>query len=695
MRPFGFCIPSWEGQVRMHVQVSCPQCQGRLKLLEPLVAGKSVVCPGCRLQFVPLQPLGMDSAGLGAAGMWLLLLLVVILGGGAGVLVWSKLTEPDSGPAVVAENKKAGELEVESPSKMPAEQPAETSPSPSTSTKTESPPLEKSATPAPLAPPKVELSKVEDELPDAPPPKKSAPAASAQKKPPAVEELPAPAVKTPMPPPAPKEAAPAPASAPPIQAKVPHLKQKEINDAIDKGVAYLKQTQAANGTWGPAAAVGVDTVGYAALGGLTLLECQVPPNDAAVQKAAQHVRTTPVTIGLHRTYQMACAILFLDKLGDPRDKRLIQNYALRLVGGQTSKWGWGYDDPDFTEAEFKQLLTFLEATRLPVVEPTVAAASKESDEPMDDVPPKKVGDTAPKKSAPRPKPAVPALRSLLPRVAAIPVVAQHYFPNAAPALGPAGPGQPAPLLPPMPMGKPPSPGKGPPGFPVPGLPQADPGNMAAMMAFMSRDDNSNSQFALLALWVARRHGVPAERCHFLASQRFLQTQNFDGGWGYHIPGTGMPVNDSTPTMTCVGLLGLAMGHGVTPPAKGAAKAAKDVGKEKTPLPDDPAIAKGLQKLGQHIDAASMTKFYLLWSVERVGVLYNLKTIGNRDWYDVGVQMLLPAQQPDGAWSGSSYTGSSPSLDTCFALLFLKRSNLVQDLTDRLPLLRSISDPAAR
>ena len=59
------------------------------------------------------------------------------------------------------------------------------------------------------------------------------------------------------------------------------LNQRKINDAIDKGVAYLKSSQMPNGTWNNSHAVG-----HAAIGGLTLLECKVPADDPAVQRAA-------------------------------------------------------------------------------------------------------------------------------------------------------------------------------------------------------------------------------------------------------------------------------------------------------------------------------------------------------------------------------------------------------------------------
>ena len=43
-------------------------------------------------------------------------------------------------------------------------------------------------------------------------------------------------------------------------------------------------------------------------------------------------------------------------------------------------------------------------------------------------------------------------------------------------------------------------------------------------------DNSNTQFAVLALWVARRHGLPVEQALARIDARFRTSQNADGGW---------------------------------------------------------------------------------------------------------------------------------------------------------------------
>jgi hypothetical protein len=204
----------------------------------------------------------------------------------------------------------------------------------------------------------------------------------------------------------------------------------------------------------------------------------------------------------------------------------------------------------------------------------------------------------------------------------------------------------------------------------------------------ARDDNSNTQFAIMALWAARRHYVPMEQSLALVEARFRSSQKPGGGWGYQFE------RPQTNSMTCVGLIGLAVGHGSELEARDPGKAP---GKQ---LAQDDAITQGLRALGRYLDhpgklrKASMVGTYFLWSVERVGVLYGLKTIGNKDWYLWGVEILLPNQREDGSWFSNGYHGSAPPLDTCMALLFLKRANLTQDLTRHLRLQMAITDPDA-
>jgi hypothetical protein len=118
-----------------------------------------------------------------------------------------------------------------------------------------------------------------------------------------------------------------------------------------------------------------------------------------------------------------------------------------------------------------------------------------------------------------------------------------------------------------------------------------------------RFDNSNTQFALLALWVAGRHHVNIERSVALAEKHFRTTQlpdgpdahkqyaNADGAWPYN-PEAGVTSNP-WPSMTCAGLLGLAIAHGVT----------EDAAEKKHKPLDDPAIQRGRAMLSRDIGPA--------------------------------------------------------------------------------------------
>ena len=73
------------------------------------------------------------------------------------------------------------------------------------------------------------------------------------------------------------------------------------------------------------------------------------------------------------------------------------------------------------------------------------------------------------------------------------------------------------------------------------------------------------------------------------------------------------------------------------------------------------------------------------------MLYDLNTIDGKDWYGYGAQKLLKHQMGTGDWPSAYYPGVCPHVNTCFALLFLKRSNLVPDLTLHLRLATPVRD----
>jgi hypothetical protein len=205
------------------------------------------------------------------------------------------------------------------------------------------------------------------------------------------------------------------------------------------------------------------------------------------------------------------------------------------------------------------------------------------------------------------------------------------------------------------------------------------------LPYVKGTDNSNTQFAMLALWVAQRHGIPMERTFSLLVERFERTQKTDGWWPYIPP----PRSDvRSRSMICVGLLGLAIGGGLKLPTPGAT------------LPDQESlrVLRGLMALyreigiptGQMKRPVPPQDLYFLWSVERVGMLYDLPAIGDKEWYRWGAEILVTNQKGSGSWSDLPrdskcfVTNYGVTLNTAFALLFLKRSHPMKDLTPKLP-----------
>jgi hypothetical protein len=218
-------------------------------------------------------------------------------------------------------------------------------------------------------------------------------------------------------------------------------------------------------------------------------------------------------------------------------------------------------------------------------------------------------------------------------------------------------------------------------------------------------DNSNTQFAVLGLWVARRHGLPVDGALAETEKHFRGSQEAGGGWCYLMRGGGLGAIDgpaagfsnATPAMTAAGLLGIGLAYGAWNDAALHTDAKKEPGKPAAPAikPQDPSkdksVVAAFRLLGAWVDAMAHFEggkpplldnrngkfYYFLWTLERVGVAYGVDTVGKTDWYDFGAQVLLANQAGDGGWDNGEYRNGP---DTCFALLFLKRANLAPDLT---------------
>lgn len=222
---------------------------------------------------------------------------------------------------------------------------------------------------------------------------------------------------------------------------------------------------------------------------------------------------------------------------------------------------------------------------------------------------------------------------------------------------------------------------------------------------------SNTQFAMLAVWGSRTYGVPVRAPLLVLSAYFHANQFPDGHWIY-------PANSLTGTSTCAGLISLALervllndkefrpdGDEPRPQAGQGATKRADVHRAFTFLAqtavgrkrDDPGGAPDYG--GGWFNADAWGDLYFLWTLERVGVIYSTDKIDGKDWFDWGYPIILENQQPDGSWAEANWArgGVIPAdarlIDTSFALLFLKRSNIAADLTDKLRLSPLLQLPA--
>ncbi len=72
------------------------------------------------------------------------------------------------------------------------------------------------------------------------------------------------------------------------------------------------------------------------------------------------------------------------------------------------------------------------------------------------------------------------------------------------------------------------------------------------------------------------------------------------------------------------------------------------------------------------------------------MLFDFPTIGDKDWYRWGAENIVSNQKKSGWWPGWGVQTSADlanygaSLNTALALLFLKRSHPMKDLTSKLP-----------
>ena len=86
---------------------------------------------------------------------------------------------------------------------------------------------------------------------------------------------------------------------------------------------------------------------------------------------------------------------------------------------------------------------------------------------------------------------------------------------------------------------------------------------------------------------------------------------------------------------------------------------------------DEDVLQGLQWINKHFkvtenpELGKQWHYYYLYGLERAGMLFGTERMGDHKWYREGAEYLLGAQGGGGGWNDV--------VDTCFAILFLRRA----------------------
>ena len=209
----------------------------------------------------------------------------------------------------------------------------------------------------------------------------------------------------------------------------------------------------------------------------------------------------------------------------------------------------------------------------------------------------------------------------------------------------------------------------------------------------ARHDFSNTQFAVLGLEVALKHGIDVPReslarivsCFTGAQIRETEPVAFDltrempleeklrptavnplkrcravpGGWAYtdlrRAKGSG---REPYASMTAAGASSLLVAiHALEAGRSG-----------KIPPEADQALQAAYAWIASHFDdylKGGKNFHYTLYSLEKVGDLGGIEKFGDRAWYTEGAERLLEMQERDGGWGSF--------INTSFALLFLRKA----------------------
>ena len=217
-------------------------------------------------------------------------------------------------------------------------------------------------------------------------------------------------------------------------------------------------------------------------------------------------------------------------------------------------------------------------------------------------------------------------------------------------------------------------------------------------------DVSSTQLAALALFAAHRAGIKVKKKVWEDILKYSMSQQDDDGPEIEYPDPLYP-NDKT-KIRKANARGFAYIKGQEEPDEGEATGAmtacalaniemaryvisdgrRDGGRKRWLARDDAeavqtSIYDGIAWLEKNWSPFDNPKkkrmnvyhIYWMYAVERAMDLFDLRLVGSHNWYNEMGQELLNRQRKEGFWKTGSTHEPEDVIDTCFALLFLKRS----------------------
>ena len=194
-------------------------------------------------------------------------------------------------------------------------------------------------------------------------------------------------------------------------------------------------------------------------------------------------------------------------------------------------------------------------------------------------------------------------------------------------------------------------------------------------------DLSNTQYAILGLWLARQAEIKIpdkifEKCMKVTIRHQLE----DGGWAYFGPIDSQPGQmDTTPRYSTASMTTAAMAtvlfcyDALSEKKSNVKKYGDEVNEcmekaygwldENMSYTENVSLQNGAKGNGGWF-------YYYIYNVERLATVGGRETIGNRHWYNAGATELVKAQMGSGAWGEN---GNASTDDTAFALLFLNKA----------------------